>query len=224
VKNNGNIILHQIYDMDDNFVIKEIIPYNAVLSDLAVLAKKDDTSIYWQNIDLSLNIVIDNKFKDTSIYYIDGKIGLGRSPLFTYTFDIAVPKNTITTAFHIGDGSYGFSMGNGTSNGFIPEIIGVGSNETDVGLYLIGIAGNNKSSNVPLVLVDGRDKYSRKLKNRPIFGITSNDYNNYGLLIDASYNLNINGNIYTHDIILDNISLRNLIQTLQDQINQLQQK
>jgi hypothetical protein len=165
--------------------------------------------------------IVDNKFKDTEIFYKDGRIGLGRSPLFNYKVDVAIPKNTLMTAFHVGDGSVGFSFGNGTSNGFIPEIIGIGCNENDAGLYFVAIAGNDESSKTPLIVLDSRNTHKNKLTNRPILGITSGNCNDYLITVDVSGNLNINGNIEANDIILNGVSLLKDLQELHNKLNNL---
>jgi hypothetical protein len=216
MNNNGNIVLNQII----NNSFKELIPFYEYSDRYQALITKDN-SIFWAPIDLSLNIIVDNKFKETNIYYDNGRLGLGRFPLYNYKVDIAVPKDTLMTAWHVGDGSFGFSMGNGATTGFIPEIIGIGSDETDAGLYFVGIAGNNNSSDIPLILIDGRNTFNQKLTNRPIFGITSGNYNECVVLIDASENLNVKGNVITNDVILDNQSLLELIKDLQQQISKL---
>lgn len=223
MKNNGNIVLHQLQEDGSLFTIKELLPEYTYSENAAVLVKQGDTSIFWKELDLSINIVEGGHIKDTSIYYDKGRVGLGRSPLFSYNLDIAVPKNSTVTALHIGDGSYGFSLGNGTQQGFIPEIIGVGSDETDAGLYFIGIAGNDISSNTPLIIFDGRNRYSTKLNNRPILGITSGDYSDYCVTVDSDNNLNVKGNIAASDIIINNTSLLSVIKDLQQQIEELKQ-
>lgn len=223
--NDHNILLHQIIIEGSSFSFKEVIPYyNPEINKTQVLAINQDKNLLWSPIDLCINLIVNNKFKDTNIYYDDGRIGIGRSPLFNYKVDVAIPKDTLMTAFHIGDGSFGFSMGNGATSGFIPEIIGIGSNENDTGLYFVGIAGNNKASNVPLLIMDGRNAYNEKLNNRPIFGITSGDYLNYSVLLDASNNLKVKENIYAADVMLNNISLIKIIEELQGQINELKTK
>jgi hypothetical protein len=225
IDNNHNIILQQItVDNSSSFYFKEIIPEYTQSDKIKSLAISKDGNLCWIDIDLSLNIIINNRLRDTNIYYVDGRIGVNRLPLFNYKVDIAVPKNKIVTALHIGDGSFGFSMGNGTRDGFIPEIIGIGSDENDAGLYFVGIAGNNIKSNIPLIVLDGRSTYNDKLSNRPIFGITSANYNNYSLYIDASDNVNIKGNILATDMIINNISLVEIIKKLQEQINELKTK
>ena len=158
------------------------------------------------------------------IYYDKGRIGLGRYPLFNYKVDLSVPKDTLLTAFHIGDGSFGFSMGNGTTQGFIPEIIGVGSDENDAGLYFIGISGNDVSSSIPLVIIDGRNTFGDRLTNRPIFGITSGNYNEYVLVVDAEGNIEINGEVSVKSLKINGESVINIINNLQDQINELKNK
>lgn len=158
--------------------------------------------------------------RNSHIFYSDNhRVGLGRFPLFNYQLDIAIPKDTLMTAVHIGDGSYGFSMGNGTTSGFIPEIIGVGSDQNDAGLYFVGIAGNNQPSNIPLVIVDGRSTYNTSLSNRPIFGITSAKYTEYKLLVDQEGNLKIAG-----DLIIENKSLKSRINKLEEDTKYLKTK
>jgi len=115
-------------------------------------------------------------------------------------YDIQLNKDEHKTVFHIGDSSYGLSFGNGTINGFIPEIIGRGYNETDAGLYLVGKAGNNEWSNIPVVIIDGRSADNTSLKNRPIFGITSGSYNQFNLIIDENGKVGI-GKIPTDNLL-----------------------
>ena len=207
------ILLTQIIVDNDNSILsfKEFVPVYDQGFKPQTLIRQLDGSIRWLDIDLSLNILVNNQFIGTDIYYDKGRIGLGRQPLHNYKVDIAVPANTIITAFHVGDGSYGFSMGNGTTHGFVPEIIGIGSDEKDAGLYFVGVAGNDVSSNIPLIILDGRNFGGTKLTNRPILGITSGNYNEYSFLIQADGNVIING-----------LSLLKILTNLQNQINELQ--
>ncbi len=55
-------------------------------------------------------------------------------------------------------------------------------------------------------------------------GITSGDYYNYSMLLDASNNLNVKGNIQVEDVIINNASLIKIIIELQEQIDQLKTK
>lgn len=221
MENNGNIILNQILTDGSSFKIKETLPLYIYSDGPQTLIKQGDSSLYWTSIDLSLNIIVNNQFKDTDIYYDNGRIGVGRFPLFNYKVDVQIPKDTLMTAFHIGDGSFGFSMGNGTTQGFVPEIIGIGSDENDTGLYLVGIAGNNVSSNIPLIILDGRNTFGQKLINRPILGVTSGNYSEYSMLLDSSGNLNIEKNVLASDMIINGISLLEIVADLQRQINEL---
>jgi len=223
INNDHNILLNQIIVDNSSFSFKEVVPLYQYTDQVQVLTRYD-SSILWAPIDLSLNIILNNRLKNTDIYYVDGRVGFGRFPLFNYKVDIAVPKNKIITALHIGDGSFGFSMGNGTSLGFVPEIVGIGSDENDAGLYFVGMAGNNVSSNVPIVILDSRSVYNDKLINRPIFGITSANYREYSILVDALDNLNVKGNISATDVMLNNISLTKIIKELQEQIDELKTK
>jgi hypothetical protein len=220
----NNILLTQICPDGSSFKFKEIVPNYSYNAKNQFLTLDKNGSIYWNNVDPSVAFLVNNKFQDTDIYYEKGRIGLNRFPLFNYKVDVAIPKNSLMTAFHIGDGSFGFSMGNGTKQGFIPEIIGIGSNENDAGLYFVAIAGNDISSNIPLIVLDGRDTYNDKLSNRPILGITSGDYENYTLLLDASNNLNIKGKTITTDIIIENKSLIDTINKLKKDIELLKNK
>lgn len=222
--NNGNIVLNQILADGSSFKIKEMLPLY-IYSDSPQTLIKQGNDIYWTSIDLSLNVIVNDHFKDTEIYYNNGRMGLGRFPLFNYKVDIAIPKNTLMTAFHIGDGSFGFSMGNGTAQGFIPEIIGISSNKDDVGLYFIGASvypDNDINNKTPLIILDGRIKCgkaeSKKLENRPILGISNCDYSNCVVLIDSK------GNIFANDLLVNNISLNKKIQELEDEINKLKRK
>ncbi len=182
-------------------------------------------------IDASIDtsVIVNDVIKGTKVYYLNDRIGIGRRPLHSYKIDVAVPENQSFTAFHIGDGKRGFSMGNGTSNGFVPEIIGIGSGENDAGLYLIGRAGNDSPSNVPLVIIDARNQHLQEVTNRPLFGVTNSKYNEYEFLIDNMgrvgigkmpkiYKLEVNGNIQASDMILDSsVSLNDLVRVVLDQ-------
>lgn len=221
----GNILLHQYVYETPGVILKELVPSykDSDAHEQLFLVKKED-KIYWTTLDCSLNVLVNNSFENTDIYFEDGRIGVGRTPLFNYKVDIAIPKNERITAVHIGDGSYGFSLGNGTSSGFLPEIIGIGSDETDAGLYFLGMAGNDISSNTPLIILDGRNLYGTRSNNRPILGITSGDYNNFKVLIDCFGNIKINGAIESTDVILNGVSLLQTINDLQQQIEVLKTK
>jgi len=225
MNNVGNILLNQIISDNSLNKFKEFIPSCDNNNNLQILTKEKE-NIYWAQLDLSLNIIVNNKFKDTNIYYDlnNYRLGVGRFPLFNYKIDLAVPKNTLMTAFHIGDGSFGFSMGNGTTEGFIPEIIGIGSDENDAGLYFVGVAGTNQPSDIPLIILDGRSAYNTKLRNRPILGITSAKYHDYAVKVDADENLIVKGHVNTEDILLNNISLLSIISNLQSQIDELKSR
>lgn len=245
ITDNGNIIVHQII-YGDTLSIQEVKPQIEDSSTNKFLSLSKDKNLKWISapynqfqgserisvinddgiikIDASIDtrLIIDDRLKGTNIYYSDGRVGVGRGPLYTYKFDIAVPENTLMTAFHVGDGTYGFSMGNGTNQGFIPEIIGMGSNENDPGLYLIGRAGNNIPSSIPLVIIDGRNNRHEKVMNRPLFGVTNAEYDKYKFLIDQNGNIEVNGKILATDFILDSsISITDLVEIIIDQKTQI---
>lgn len=224
MKEHGNIILNQILSTENSFTVKEIIPGYVHSDTPKFLIKQGENKIFWGDLDLSLNLIINSIFENKNIYYDNGRIGVGRYPLFSYTIDIAVPVNSTETALHVGDGSFGFSFGNGTNDGFIPEVIGIGSDETCAGLYFIGVAGNNNKSQTPLIVMDGRNYLGKKITNRPIFGVTSNNYNDYSLTIDSSENLIVPKNILTSNIYINNMSLLDTIHDLQKQITELRNK
>jgi hypothetical protein len=246
----GNIILHQIISDEEKLSIQEvkpILPDSSIARSLIFSEKtlqwapyydfKGSPQIVLQNkngiisIDASVDTraIIDDKIKGTNIHYKDDRIGIGRGPMYSYKFDIAVPENTLMTAFHVGDGKYGFSMGNGTAQGFIPEIIGMGSDENDAGLYFIGRAGNDIPSTIPLVIIDGRNHLHKRVENRPLFGITNAQYDEYKLLVDQNglvgigkipqiYKLEVKGAIKAADFILDSsISITELMQIIIEQ-------
>ena len=220
-----NLLLNQIIKNGENYSIKEISPF---------FINKDFP--LFLSIDSSLNIKWESPHIDIKPFYIsEGRIGIDRSPLLLYKFDISTPKNKMSTSFHIGDGEHGFSMGNGTNDGFLPQIIGMGSDEMDPGLYFLGVAGNNVSSDIPLVIIDGRSNSKGPLNNRPIFGITSGVYNDYKLTIGNNgnvsigkkpgvYKLDVKGEIGAEDIILNEKSLLKIIDDLRKEINILREK
>lgn len=250
-----NLLLHQIILNGDKSSFLEIIPSFEEFLPENILSLDSSKNLIWTKfpklpeslkiqggkiiIDTSLNfnfnVIEKGKIKGTNIYYKDDRIGVGRSPLKNYKFDIAVPKNTLMTAFHVGDGEYGFSMGNGTFQGFLPEIIGMGSDENQAGLYFLGRAGNEEESEIPLIIIDGRSRRNGFLKNRPIFGVTSGDYNKYKLLIDQDgkvgigrrpkiYKLEIEGSIQVDDVIINKLSFKSLIDIIknhQEEIDEL---
>ena len=98
----------------------------------------------------------------------------------------------------------------------------MGSDENDAGLYFLGRAGNNLKSDIPLIVMDGRNERNSSLKNRPIFGVTSGDYSNYKLVVDHQgrvgigrmpgiYRMEVAGSIQADDLVLENLSVKALI-------------
>jgi len=244
-----NILLNQFVDGK----LKELQPPFEFSDDIKILTF-DKNNVRWSslkvdnnlklNIDSSGNILIDSslnkwilddKIIGTEVYYSEGRIGIDRYPLHTYKIDIKVPENTQMTAIHIGDGSYGFSLGNATNNGFIPQIVGMGSNENDSGLYFLGKQSSPAKSNIPLIIIDGRQIDNSPLKNRPIFGISSGEYDKFKFIINYDgnvgigkfpgiYKMEINGILKTEDIILDSSSLKQEIEYLKTEIKLLKEK
>lgn len=149
----------------------------------------------------------------------DGRIGVGRHPLYSYKLDIAIPSNSVSSGLHIGDGMYGFSMGNGTSSGFIPQIIGMGRDSNDPGLYFIGRAGDIEPSSTPVVVIDGRNRVNQALLDRPILGVTSNNNSEYKLLINSDGDVKCSGDVYSKDI-----NLSKEVEMLKKEIEELKTK
>ncbi len=258
---NKNIILNQLLIKGKTIQIKEVSPFLNGIPPF-VLCLNENMDLCWNSfpiykieagkgIDISINslgiikieasinfpplqssFIENNKIKDTEIYWDNGQMGIGRHPLLSYHLDIAVSENLVSTAFHIGDGISGFSMGNGTNEGFLPEIIGMGKDEHDAGLYLLGRAGNNVSSNIPLIVIDGRSNSDTKILNRPIFGITSAKYDDYKMIINHNgdigigkipqiYKLEVNGKIGAEDLILNEFSILSLIDIIKNHENEI---
>jgi hypothetical protein len=248
-----NIILNKFFKEGETKIIKEISP-SFKDTPPYVLGLDSGYNLYWfpyrtikegngiiisplkegeLEIDISVFIpqptefIKDDKISNTEIYWKNGRLGIGRSPLLSYIFDISVSENLLSTALHIGDGKSGFSMGNGTNNGFLPEIIGMGKDEMDAGLYFLGRAGNNISSNIPLVIIDGRSHEDTSIANRPIFGITNANYHKYHLIVDYNgnvgigkfpeiYRLDVDGDIHANDLIINGSSIKKLISIIDE--------
>ena len=78
-------------------------------------------------------------------------------------------------------------------------------------------------------IIDGRNNLHQEVKNRPIFGITNANYNEYKLLVDQNglvgigkipkiYNLEIRGKVQAADFILDSsISFSEIIEIIIEQ-------
>jgi len=216
--NVGNIILHQIVGAP--YSIQEVKPTINDPSANSLLTLNNDKTIVWSRLEGVNGVNVTNNngvicidvsvdlFKDTNIHYQDGRIGFGRSPMYSYRMDIAVSENSLVTAIHIGDGKFGFSLGNGTQNGFIPEMIGMGSDENDAGLYLIGRAGNSVGSIIPLIVLDGRSQTNGRILNRPILGVTNSNYTDYLFVIDHNGDVAVNGVLFANNIVVGDVSLK----------------
>lgn len=239
-KDNKNLLLNQINN-EDTLVIKELVPsFSNDENDIKFLTFGND--VRWSSIKHTNNLVISsntngdiildtsiNVFKDTGMHFKNGQIGIGGLPLYEYIVDIRVPENTRMTAMHIGDGTYGFSLGNAANTGFLPQIIGMGSNKDDAGLYFLGKTSSEEPSNIPAIILDGRNNDNTPLQNRPIFGISSGSYSEYKLIIDSSgnigigklpeiYKLEINGVLKADNIMISNSSgiILNLIEEIEE--------
>lgn len=232
----NNIVLNRVLINGTNFSFKEDSPVFSENPNFPLhLCMDSSGGLFWAPEKIQEPIVTFQSYQIPGLFHKDGKIGIGREPLYTYKFDIAVSENTLTTAFHVGDGRFGFSMGNGTNDGFLPEIIGMGAGEEDAGLYLLGRAGNSLPSDIPLVIIDGRNSADEELKNRPIFGITSADYRNYKFIVDEKgnigigkkpeiYRMEVDGEISATDFIIKGISITDIIQGYQKEIEELKIK
>ena len=252
-KDNKNLLLNQIIiNGSDNFVIKENVPiFSNEDEDIKFLTYFDE--INWSSIkgsdkilitnsstgDIILDVSLGDPFQGTEMYFSDGRIGIGGLPIHTYKVDIRVPVNTRRTALHIGDGIYGMSFGNATDEGFLPQIIGMGSDSDDAGLYLLGKISVDLSSNTPAIIFDGRAIDNSPLTNRPIFGITSGSYSDFKFIIDqfgnvgigdfpGIYKLNVDGVLRAKNIIVDSsteiLDLKQEIEDLKRRLSDLEQK
>ena len=67
----------------------------------------------------------------------------------------------------------------------------MGSNEKDPGLYFLGKQSSPLKSNIPLIIIDGRQIDNSPLKNRPIFGISSGEYDNFKFLINHNGHIGV---------------------------------
>lgn len=225
-----NILLNQFIGKKNKLTIHELEPtFSNEQKDVKFLTFEND--VQWSSINGSNNLIITkdgsgditldvsiDAFSGTEMYFSNGQIGVGRYPLFNYKVDIGVPENTRMTAMHIGDGTFGFSLGNATDTGFLPQIIGIGSDEDDAGLYFLGKTTIDLSSNIPLIIFDGRDASNEALTNRPIMGISSGSYTEYKFLIDQTGNVKVDGNINAKNItILDSSdNIQDLRQEIED--------
>lgn len=232
---NKNILLHQISG-EGSFL--EVVPSHSEKFPGKVLSLDSSGNLCWSTLPPYPEIpdipeipefpeIPDFPDIPSNIHFKDGRIGISRPPLKNYVFDIGVPENTLMTAFHVGDGKYGFSMGNGTAQGFIPEIIGMGSDENDAGLYFLGKAGNGKESSIPLIVMDGRSSGHGPLTNRPIFGVTTGDYSAYKLIVNQDgkvgigknpevYTLEVSGSVEAEDFVLEGLSVKALIDLIKE--------
>jgi len=246
-----NILLNQIVGEND-FSIHELVPaFSNSLSDTKFLTFNEDVG--WTSVkgsenliltrdssgDLTLDVSIGNPFEGTEIHFKGGQVGVGRLPLHSYKVDIGVPVNTRMTALHIGDGVSGFSLGNATDSGFLPQIIGIGADENDAGLYFLGKTISDVSSNTPLIIFDARNIENEAISNRPIMGISSGSYTDFKFIIDQAgkvgigtipeiYKLEVSGTIMADNIVfLDSSNnsqdLKNEIEDLRERIRILEQ-
>lgn len=213
---NNSLIFNQLLLEDGKVRFKEINPEisNGYL-------EFRDGSVSWS---VPSPVDSDGKLIGTDLFFEGERMGFGRKPLLTYKVDLKTEENKLETVLHIGDGKHGFSMGNGTSEGFIPEIIGMGADHDDAGLYFLGKTTDERESDIPLVVIGG---FSPK-GNRPILGVTAGNYNDYKFKIDND------GTVHAKNVqIIDSINMLELfeiireqqerIDELTDRLNKLQQ-
>ena len=227
-KDNKNLLLNQI-DSSGKLHIHELIP-TLSNDDLDVKFLTFEKDIQWSSIKSSERIIINSSpngditldvsidaFQGTEMYFKNGQVGIGRLPLHEYKVDVGVPINTRMTALHIGDGTYGFSLGNATTQGFLPQIIGIGSDADDAGLYFLGKTSSSEGSDIPALIFDARDINNNPLTNRPIMGISSGSYTEYKMLMYANGDLEIDGTFKAINVIIDSSSgITNLRQEIED--------
>lgn len=254
-KDSKNLLLNQISIDGNNVRINEVVPTFSNDGE-GIQFLSHDGEVKWSSIQGSQSIIITNSstgdikidvsiaelgdpFEGTQMFFRDGQIGINRYPLYSYKFDIGVSVNMRTTALHIGDGLFGLSLGNATNEGFLPQIIGIGSDENDAGLYFIGKVIEGVDNSIPAIVFDARNANNEGVINRPILGIASGSYTDYKLLMNAQgnvgigaepgiYKLKVGGSIKTDNIIIDSsteiINLINEIQSLRERIKTLEEK
>lgn len=223
-----NLLLTAIDREEDHF--KELFPSFFEVGASWYLGKGEE--IGWHKIQWP-NIWEGDRLKGSSIFQKEGRIGLGRRPLSPYLLDIPTEADKRTSSLHIGDGKHGLSLGNATDDGFLPQIIGVGADFDDAGLYLLGFSGDASASKIPLIIFDGRGPDGGPSKNRPILGITSGIYDKYSLIIDHDgkigmgkfpeiYRVEVEGEISADDFVCQGFSIRSLIDVIQDQQREIE--
>ena len=251
-KDNKNLLINQIIlNEDGEFKINELVPtfsneegdikfftYDEEIKWTSIKGSENLSIIKNDNGDIIIDVSIDDPLKDTQIHFKNGQIGIGGLPIYTYKVDIRVPENTRTTALHIGDGKFGFSMGNATDEGFLPQIVGIGSDSDDAGFYILGKTSVDSNSNIPAIIFDGRNFDNSPLQNRPILGISSGDYFEYKFLIDAQgkvgigkipeiYKLEVEGCLRAKNIIFDlstgTTDLKKEIEDLKSRLKELEE-
>ena len=70
-KNNiGNILLHQFVYEHPGIILKELIPcFDSSDLNKELILTKSGNNVYWASLDLSLNVLVNNIFENTNIYY-----------------------------------------------------------------------------------------------------------------------------------------------------------
>jgi len=201
---------------------------------ISVQSESPDNEQFLFKFNIDSLLSPNENFIGTDIYYKENKYILGSKEInIESKFSIYTRNDYLNTGLHIGTGKFGFSFGNGTSQGFVPQIIGMGSDDNDPGLYFIGKSLDDISSNIPVVVIDGRNQNNDPIENRPIFGITNNGINSdFKFLVDQygkvgigkspeKYKLEVNGTIETKDLIIDNYSIKELIEVIKNQQEQI---
>lgn len=203
----GKIFLFKSVSEDNRyFPTEDIVRNDNSTSFPKTLVLDENDNLQWKSVEDIANSV---GIKDDGTLYIkENRIGIGRYPLHKYKLDISLSENKVETGMHIGDGVYGFSMGNGSSNGFIPQIIGMSMKEDEPALYFIGRTGdydNNFKNDTPIITFDCRNNINTNNINRPLFGIKINGKNTHEMLLDE------NGILHVKDISINGVLLSSLI-------------
>lgn len=192
--------------MNDTIVFKGLNNKHPYVPSDILPKMEEGTFPKYLTIDEENNLVwkcIDNNLNYKSLYIKDNRIGIGREPLYKYKFDIALAENTVETGMHIGDGKYGFSLGNGSKTGFIPQILGMSRNTDESALYFVGRTGDADldKSEIPIITFDCRNIYNTNMLNRPLLGIKINGQKTYKMLLDEK------GILHVNDIFIDGKSI-----------------
>lgn len=122
----------------------------------------------------------------SDIYYTTGSVGIGTNAPSTKLHVYSV--NNGSEKIHIGNGTYGLFLTNGTNTGYVPAVQGVASDSDDSGLQIVGKLASDVSTNVGLLL-DARRNTNTALTAAKVLQL--NNYSTNLITVDFSGNVGI---------------------------------